>query len=48
MGLLMSDTTLIDPMLDTTAWMHESLSEWVYAIDAARDASEYEVADQTD
>ena len=43
MGLLMSDTTLIDPTLDDTAWLRESLSDWAFEQEAARDAAEAEV-----
>jgi hypothetical protein len=45
MDLLMIETTLLDPMLDATAWWHDTLSEWVYATAAARDAAEDEAAD---
>jgi hypothetical protein len=48
MGLLMSDTVLIDPMLDDTAWLRESLSEWVHAPDALRDSYEHEAAESTE
>ena len=44
MGLLMSEITLIDPTLDDTTWLRESLSDWTYEQDAARDAGEYEAA----
>jgi hypothetical protein len=47
MGLLMSDTTLIDPTLDDTTWLHESLRDWTYDQDAARDAAEHEAAHST-
>ena len=47
MGLLMSDTMLIDPGLDDTTWRRESLSEWTYELDAARDVAEREAAHQT-
>jgi hypothetical protein len=43
MGLLFSDTMLIDPMLDDTAWVHDSLREWARASDASRDGTEDEV-----
>ena len=45
MGLLMSDTGLIDPMLDDIAWLRDTVSDWAYAMEADRDACEYEVAD---
>lgn len=47
MGLLMSDTMLIDPTLDDTTWLRESLSDWAYEQDAARDAAEHEAAHAT-
>ena len=47
MGLLMSDTTLIDPTLDDTAWLRESLRDWTYEQDAARDAAEHEATSLT-
>jgi hypothetical protein len=28
MGLLMSDTMLIDPMLDDTVWLRDGLGAW--------------------
>ena len=48
MGLLMSDTVLIDPMLDDTAWMRDTVSDWAYAMEADRDAYEYEAAGPTE
>jgi hypothetical protein len=42
MGLLMSDTMPLDSLHGTTTWMHEGLTDWVYAADAARDLPEYE------
>ena len=44
----MSDTMLIDPMLDDTLRLRDGLSEWAYAMDAARDCYEHEAADPTD
>lgn len=43
MGLLMSESMPFDPMLDDTSWMHERISEWMYAVDAGGDAFRYEV-----
>ena len=48
MGLLMSDTVLIDPMLDDTRRLLDGLSEWAYALDAASDRYDYEAADPTE
>ena len=48
MGLLLSDTTLIDPMLDETLRLRDGLGEWAYDLDVARDAYGYEAADSTD
>jgi hypothetical protein len=48
MGLLMSDTLLIDPMLDDTLRLRDGLSEWAYAMDAARDRYEHEAVDPTE
>jgi hypothetical protein len=45
MGLLMSDTLLIDPTLDDTLALHDSLSAWTYALDPTCDAHEHETAD---
>ena len=47
MGLLMSETMLIDPMLDDTTWLRESLSDWAYEQDAARESGEHEAAHPT-
>jgi hypothetical protein len=41
MGLLMSETTLLDLPLDDTTWMRESLADWTYELDAARAAAEH-------
>ena len=48
MGLLMSDTLLIDPALNETMPLLDSLSELAYANDAARDIHEHEAADPAD
>ena len=45
MGLLMSDTMLIDPLLDDTMRLRDGLGAWAYAPDAARDVYEHEAAD---
>ena len=45
MGLLMSDTMLIDPMLDDTTWFKDSLREWSFAPESTRGISERETAD---
>jgi hypothetical protein len=45
MGLLMSDITLIEPMLDETAWLRDGLGAWAYETDVARDAYEYEATE---
>jgi hypothetical protein len=47
MGLLMSDTMLIDLALDDTTWLRDTLTEWAYEQDAGRDAAEHEVAHPT-
>lgn len=47
MGLLMSDTMMVDLTLDDTTWLRESLGEWAYEQDAARDAAEYEATHPT-
>ena len=48
MGLLMSDGMPLDSMYGTTTWMHESLTDWLYATDTARDLPEYEIEDPTE
>jgi hypothetical protein len=48
MGLLMSDTTLIDPLLDATLWLRDGLSAWASTLDAAHDRYEHEAADPTE
>ena len=45
MGLLMSDTTLIDPLLDATLWLRDGLGAWAYATDVAREPYEHESSD---
>jgi hypothetical protein len=48
MGLLMSDTMLIDPMLDDTAWLRDSLGAWTYGPDVASERYEDEPSDSAD
>ena len=48
MGLLLSDTVLIDPLLDETMRLRDGLGEWAYAPDAARDVYEHELPDPTE
>jgi hypothetical protein len=48
MGLLMSDTMLIDPMLDDTAWLRASLGAWACGPDVASDRYEDESSDSAD
>jgi hypothetical protein len=45
MGLLMSDTLLIDPALNETLRLLDSLSELAYTNDAARDSYEDDGSD---
>jgi hypothetical protein len=45
MGLLISDTMLIDPMLDDTTWLRDSLGAWAYALDVASNRHEDESSD---
>jgi hypothetical protein len=47
MGLLMSDTTLIDPILDDMCRLQDSLVEYVYATDLVCDESESEASEPT-
>jgi hypothetical protein len=42
MGLLMSDTMLIDPMADDATWLAERLREWSYGPWCAPDADDLE------
>jgi hypothetical protein len=48
MGLLMSDTMTLDPMLDDTMRWREGLSEWAYVFDTAADPHGHETADPAD
>ena len=48
MGLLMSDTTLIDPMLDETLRLRDGLGAWAYGPDAAPDPYESEAIDSSE
>jgi hypothetical protein len=48
MGLLMSDTVLIDPLLDEMLRLRDGLGAWAYALDLARDPYEHEAADLTE
>jgi hypothetical protein len=48
MGLLISDTMLIDRMLDDTLRLRAGLGAWAYALDVARDAYEHEAAELTE
>jgi hypothetical protein len=41
----MSDTTLLDPLLDETLRLRDGLGEWACALDVARDVYDYEAAD---
>ena len=45
MGLLMADTMLIDPTLNETTRLLDSLSELACAYDASRECYEDDVAD---
>jgi len=44
-GLLISDTVMLDPLLDDAMRMRDGLGAWPYATDVARDAYEHEAAD---
>ena len=48
MGLLMSDTLLIDPLPDDTLRLRDRLSTWAYTLDVASDSYDYEAADPTE
>ena len=48
MGLLMSDTVLIDPLRDETPRLRDGLGVWAYVLEAARDIYEHEAADLTE
>ena len=45
MGLLLSDTMLIDPLLDDTMRLRDGLGAWAFATDDARDGHDHEAAD---
>jgi len=45
MGLLLSDTVLLDPLLDETLRLRDGLGAWAYTPDAVHDAYEHEPAD---
>lgn len=45
MGLLMSDTLLIDPLLDDTLRLRDRLGAWAYAPDVAGEPYEHEATD---
>jgi hypothetical protein len=45
MGLLLSDSTLIDALLDETLRLWDGLGAWAYAPDVASDPYAHEVAD---
>ena len=44
MSLLMSDTLLIDPLLDDALRLRDGLHEWAFAPDATYDVDEHEAA----
>jgi len=48
MGLLMSDTLLIDPTLNETMRLLDSLTEWAYTPDAGRDGDAGEGGELSD
>ena len=48
MGLLLSDTVLLDPLLEDTMRLRDGLGAWAYALDAASDRYDYEAADPTE
>ena len=48
MGFLLSDAMPLDSLLGATTWMHERLTDWVYATDAAHDPDEYGIEDPTE
>ena len=45
MGLLMSETMLIDPLLDKTVWSRDAMGAWAYAPDATYGGDRHEAAD---
>lgn len=48
MGFLMSDTMPLDSLNGATTWMHEGLTDWMYAADATREIPEYESDEPTE
>ena len=48
MGLLLSDTMLVDPLLDDTMWLRDGLGAWAYALDVASDPYDHEAVDPTE
>jgi len=48
MGLLMSDTVLIDPLLDEILRLPDGLGEWAYTLEMSRDAYEYQATASTE
>lgn len=48
MGLLLSDTVLIDPLLDETLRLRDGLGDWPYALEVVSHADERETADLTE
>jgi hypothetical protein len=48
MGLLMSDAMPLDPMIDDLTWLRNTVRNWDYAMDSARDTYEYEMAEPTE
>ena len=48
MGLLMSDTMLIDPLLDETMWSRVAVGAWAHALDATYGGDEQGTADLSD
>jgi len=47
MGLLVSDTVLIDPTFEDTARWQASLTEYAYATDLPYDGYEYESSESS-
>jgi hypothetical protein len=45
MSLLMSDTLLIDPLLDDALRLRDGLHEWAFALDATHEQHPHEAAD---
>jgi hypothetical protein len=48
MGLLMSDMLLIDPMREHDVWLHDDLSDYVYASDLGCESYEDEAVSRSD